>query len=218
MGFWEIIALIVLIAIPTGAGRASDPSAGLTSAGRQQGRELDCVRMSQEQAHALYPGQVPEGEVRAGALTDIDALICSRRILHLDERPPRDEAILSRLGAAVHELTQAASASGAPGALWHVDAYYPDPRVAAKIAVAAKTDLAERGSRVSDAVPLLAAGDLAVLRTLPPRDAYPLACARAYAEKSLGDTDAFLGIMLLDPAETDLHAGVCVGGVWRWVR
>ncbi|HCF60033.1 MAG TPA: hypothetical protein DFS52_18820, partial [Myxococcales bacterium] len=100
----------------------------------------------------------------------------------------------------------------------HVDAFYPQPEVAAKIAVASRTDLAERGQRVSDRVPLLAAGDLVVLGGMPPQQAYPLACKRYFDEGTLAEKDAFLNLMILDPREAQLHAGLCVQGKWTWLR
>ena len=44
------------------------------------------------------------------------------------------------------------------------------------------------------------------------------ACARYRAHQSLGDSDAFLGLMIVDPRETTLHAGLCLRGEWRWLR
>jgi hypothetical protein len=134
------------------------------------------------------------------------------------ERPPRDEAILSSLRQTVGEISQLASALAPAAVTWHVDAFYPDPAVGQKIAVAARTDLAERGQRVSDRVPLLAAGDIVILGRLAPRQAFPLACARYRDHRALGGDDAFLGLMIIDPRETKLHAGLCLRGVWRWLR
>ena len=99
-----------------------------------------------------------------------------------------------------------------------MDTFYPDPRVASKISVAARTHLAESGRKVSDRVPLLAAGDLSVLAEMDLQKAYPLACQRYFAEHSLKETDAFIGLMLVDSRETQLHAGVCVRGEWRWLQ
>jgi hypothetical protein len=196
---------------------ATDPSPGFFQS-KAAARNLDCTRLTQAQAHELHPGRVPEPAARDIAGGSTDALVCASRIMNHGERPPRDEAILSSLRQTVGAITQLASALTPEEVTWHVDAFYPDPAVAAKIAVAARTDLAERGRRVSDRVPLLAAGDIALLGTLPPRDAYPLACARYQAHQSLGDADAFLGLMIVDPRETALHAGLCIRGAWRWLR
>ncbi len=213
----ETLIIMLLAPLSIFAGRAFDPSPGIGQT-KKETRNLDCTRMSQAEAHERYPGKVPEPAAR-GTLSRIDALACKRRMLDYGERPARDEAILSTLRESVGDISEVASAVGSDeGLTWHVDAFYPDPRVAAKIAVAAKTDLAERGRRVSDKVPTLAAGDIAVLSGLSPREAYAVACTRYFAQGVLGNSDAFLGIMIVDPRETQLHAGVCMNGTWRWLR
>jgi hypothetical protein len=195
----------------------SDPSPGIFQS-KEDARNLDCTRLSQAKAHELHPGEVPEVPARDLAGRSSDALVCATRIMRLGERPARDEAILSSLRQTVGGLTQIASALAPGEVTWYVDAFYPDPAVAAKIAVAARTDLAERGRRVSDRVPVLAAGDIAILGRMSPREAYPLACARYLAHQALGGQDAFLGLMIVDPRETQLHAGLCLRGQWRWLR
>jgi hypothetical protein len=149
---------------------------------------------------------------------DTDALSCTRRFMRIGERPARDEAILSSLRQSVGDITQSANALEAGELTWHVDAFYPQPAVAAKISVAARTALVERGRKVSDRVPVLAAGDIAVLWKLPPNRAYPLACARYFAEGVLTERDVFLGVMLVDERETQLHAGLCARGEWKWLQ
>jgi hypothetical protein len=197
--------------------RATDPSPGFFQS-KADARNLDCARLDQAKAHQLHPDRVPDVPARDLAGGSSEALVCASRIMRLHERPARDEAILSSLRQRVGEIAQLASALHPEEITWHVDAFYPDAAVAAKIAVAARTDLAERGRRVSDRIPVLAAGDIAVLGRLPPREAYPLACARYLAHQALGAEDALLGVMLLDPRETALHAGLCLRGEWRWLR
>jgi len=210
--------LLILLLLPFGyfAQRAYDPSPGITRS-RTEARNLDCVRTSQADAHERFPGLVPAPAAR-GTLSQVDAVTCSRRIMSYGERPAQDEVILSSLRQSVGTLTQAAAAIAGENVRWHVDAFYPSQPVAAKISVAARMDLAERGHRVSDRVPVLAAGDIAVLGALPPREAYPLACKRYFAEHSLSDGDAFLALMIVDAQETQLHAGLCLAGTWRWLR
>lgn len=147
-----------------------------------------------------------------------EALICEPRFLSLTDRPPRDEAILLSLRQTVGQLTALASALNPGPVRWHVDAFYPEQTVAAKIATAAKVELFEHGRLVSDRVPLLAAGDVSVLSHLPPERAYAVACERYFAEHVLSENDVFLGLMLVDPSETQLHAGLCQAGRWRWVQ
>jgi hypothetical protein len=105
-----------------------------------------------------------------------------------------------------------------PGATWLVDVHYPEPTVAGKIAFATKVALVQRGIAVSDRMPSLAAGDVRVLSGMGPTEAYPVACQRYRAEGALADGQVLLAVTLLHPQETQLHAGVCAGGVWRWVR
>ncbi len=186
--------------------------------GRDEARQLDCERLSQAEAHERFPAEVPATALRSAALMDIDALVCRRRLLRYGERDDRDELVLSQLGVEVAGLTQQAMALAAPQTRWFVDAFYPQPQVAQKIANAARLSLAEAGQHVSSQAPLLAAADVAILRELTLADALPLACQRLSAEKTLGDHDAFLGVALVRPQETQLHAGVCLQGGWRWLR
>lgn len=207
---------LLLMLVPTLADLAFDPTLDAWQTQRQM-RSMECVRMTQAAAHERFPGRVPEPSPRAN-VPDADAMACTRRIMVEGERPARDEAILSSLSRTVGDIAEVAEATVPGDRMWHVESFYPDARVASKIAVAARTHFAERGRSVSDRVPLLAAGDIVVLGSMEPKDAYRAACARYFAEHSLGSADAFLGIMLVDPRETNLHAGVCVDGEWKWLR
>ena len=212
----ETLLIFALIQLAVSSGRPYDPAPGIWH-GKSESRNLDCSRMSQQRAHELHPGEIPALPARL-ANQESEALVCTRRIMRNGERPERDEIILASLRESVGELAEAASALGQGGLTWHVDAFYPQPEVAAKISVAARTELAEQGRRVSDKVPVLAAGDIVVLGRMAPKDAYPLACKRYFAQRALGENDAFLGIMLIDERETQLHAGLCLKGEWRWLR
>jgi len=212
MGLSTDTPLLLLVSVLTGC--AADPLPGLFHS-KAESRALECVWLPQAEAHAREPARVPDVPPRSLALPS-DVLVCKRSYLDAGERPARDEAILSNLRGEVGEIVQAAASE--PSNLWHVDAYYPDARVAQKIAVAARTELAERGWKVSDRVPTLAAGDLSVLGHLGPGEQYPLACARAFAEGALVPPEAFLGVMIVDAREAQLHAGVCRDGQWRWIR
>jgi hypothetical protein len=206
---WSAVTLLL-------SGCAYDPAPGITQT-KAYSRNLECTRLSQAQAHELYPGKVPDLPPR-GSYSNIDALTCTSRIADATDRPARDEVILTSLRQTVGEITRLASASVPEKTTWHVDAFYPQPLVAQKISVAARTDLAERGHAVSDRVPVLAAGDIAVLARMPAERAYPTACRRYFVEKVLAENDAFLGLMIIDARETDLHAGVCLRGEWKWLR
>lgn len=180
-------------------------------------RNLDCTRLSEVEAQARFPGHVPPMPSKEIAGPTADVLLCSARYLETGERSARDEAILSSLTTQVTGLAESAAALAPAGARWHVDAFYPSLAVAQKIAVAARTTLAERGHAVSDRVPTLAAGDVAVLATLPQSEVYRTACARSWATEVLRDDEVFLGLMIVDPKETMLHGGLCVRGEWRWL-
>lgn len=199
---------------------ASDP-ANLGWTSQERLRQLECERMSQAEAHARHPGAVPPPNARSTAIMEIDALACRHRVLPVGTRELRDEAILSRLGSEVEELAALAAASADEGTRWVVDAYYPSQAMVRKIANATRVALVERGRRVDDAPPRLSAGDVEVLRTLPMREAIPFACRRLHQEGGLaGDDDdvAFLAVALLHPSESQLHAGVCRQGAFRWLR
>jgi hypothetical protein len=192
----------------------SDPA---VFSSRSERRGMDCELLPVSEAFARYPGQAPEPRARSIASTDPDVLVCASRYFAVDERPARDEAILSTLGAQVSGLVETASALYGREVVWHVDAFYPSMPVARVIAGATRTSLAERGLSVSNRVPTLAAGDVAVLATLPTAERYPTACRRSFETKVLEGRDVFLGVMLIDARETALHAGVCSEGVWRWL-
>ncbi|MCY1080767.1 hypothetical protein [Archangium lansingense] len=212
----ETLLAFFLVQIAVSGGQPYDPAPGVWN-DKSEARNLDCSRVSQQRAHELHPGEIPAPLARL-ANQESEALICTRLIMRNGERPERDEVILASLRKSVGEIAEVASALG-PGKLtWHVDAFYPQPEVAAKISVAARIELAEQGRRVSDKVPVLAAGDIAVLGRMAPKEAYPLACKRYFAQRALGENDAFLGIMLIDARETQLHAGLCLNGEWRWLR
>lgn len=214
----ETIIFLMVLSLSIFIESANDPSAGIFR-DRQDARNLDCVRLGQAEAHARYPAEVPAPPAR-GTAKVTDAVACTRRFMRHGERPARDELILSSLRQTVGGLVQTARAAvpATTPVTWHVDAFYPDANVAAKISVAAKTELVEHGLQVSDRVPLLAAGDIAVLGRLPPKEAYSLACARYFTENILADDHVFLGLMIVDAREGQLHAGLCERGQWKWLR
>ena len=205
------LALLVVL-----SGCAFDPAPGIFQT-KAAARNLECNRLSQAMAHEQFPGVVPDLPPR-GSYSNIDALVCTTKMTEPGDRPARDDAILTTLRTSVGEITRLASARAPETTTWHVDAFYPQLAVAQKISVAARTDLAERGHTVSDRVPVLAAGDIAVLARLSAAKAYPLACKRYFTEKVLVEPDAFLGLMIIDARETELHAGICLRGVWTWLK
>lgn len=190
--------------------------------GRQEARQFECERLSQAEAHRRNPAMVPPPHPRATALMQIDALVCKRPIRTAGALSPRDELILGRLRDDVGELSGLAASTGDKNTHWVVDAFFPDPVMVRKITTATRVALAEQGYLVSDQPPLLSAGDAEVFRTLPVRDALPLACRRLHDSGALGrgsdEEVAFLAIALLHEKESQLHAGTCVRGEYRWLR
>lgn len=207
-------ALVAIVAAGSSCAGLFEP---LLFQSKAERRNMECRRLTQNEAAARFPGQIPETRGRALAGVQPDVLACSTRYLQPTDRPPRDEAILSTLSIQVSELTETAAALSPRGVRWHVDAFYPSLPLAQKIAVAARTTLVERGHDVSDRVPTLAAGDVAVLATLPPSEVFRVACARSYQTQVLGPDDVFFGLMIVDPKETQLHGGLCQQGTWRWL-
>jgi hypothetical protein len=203
------LALLLIACTP------KDPSAGFFQT-KEEARNYDCARMSLLEAHDRFPGVVPEPAPR-GSYAAFDALVCNRRFVEWGEREPRDEVILTELGGSVSELTRLATSAAPPNARWYVDAFYPSPEVSRKIAVATRISLLEHGQQVSDRVPVLAAGDIAVLARMPSNRAYSVACGRYFKEQVLHSGEIFLGVMIIDAREEQLHAGMCVEGEWRWL-
>ncbi len=207
----------VALLVTAMSGCAVDPASVFAS--RREARSLDCTRTTQAEASARQPGLVPEPAARGANFSITDAMVCERNMLDGDERPPRDEAILSTLTASMGELLRSASLEAtARDTLWHVDAFYPDARVASKIAVAARVALVEQGRLVSDRVPLLAAGDVAVVNRQRVEQRFPMACHRLFTEQTLQAPQVFLALMIIDPRESQLHAGLCSGGQWKWLQ
>ena len=207
---------VFMMPLPYYIGHINDPLSGIFHT-KSDTRNQECIHMTQAQAHARYPGLVDQPPARALSL-ETDALVCTQRYLSQGERLGRDEAVLSTLQETTAEIAQRTSTLFPGDRTWFVDVFYPEPRVAAKVTVATKVQLVERGRHVSDSVPILAAGDIEVLARMPPQKAYPLACARYFSERSLAKDDIFLGVMLLDARETQLHAGVCQQGGWTWMQ
>jgi hypothetical protein len=197
---------------------AADPAPGLAHS-KTWSRNLECERLSAETARERYPGQIVDSSPR-GDYVNRSAVVCRERLTRPGLREPRDEAILSTLDATVTDLASSAQ-SNRPDLeqrTWLVQAYYPSPPVAAKISFAAKNALMRRGLRVSDRAPTLAAADLDLITRLPPNEAFPAACQRYFAAGSLSEGDALLAVVSRDPRETILHAGLCTGGQWMWLK
>ncbi|MFZ5479430.1 MAG: hypothetical protein ACOZNI_21880 [Myxococcota bacterium] len=195
-----------------------DPAPGLAK-DRARARTFECERLELETAARRRPGDVKPARPR-GEYLERSALVCTQRLVRPGLRDDRDEAILASLGPLAGELTAAAGDlhPELAGRTWLVEAFYPSVAVSGKLAFAAKDALVSKGLRVSDRTPVLSAGDVDVLTRMSPEEAYPAACARWRDNGSLGADDVLFAIVSRDPRETTLHAGVCAGEGWAWLK
>jgi hypothetical protein len=210
------MTLSVLLLWSSVASADTTPELTRTRSGR---RNLDCERVSAQAGSDRYPGRIVVSESRA-APDDQTVVICQERLARPGLRAPRDEAVLSSLQTLATEIAVAAATSRPDlrERTWLVESFTPSQPVAAKVSFATKNALMGQGVRVSDRTPKLGAGDVDVLVRLPPFEAYPAACRRWFATGGLGEGDALLAVVNLDPRETVLHAGVCTGGGWTWLQ
>jgi hypothetical protein len=208
-------ALLLSLVLPAHA----DPAPGLFH-GRTHARDLECERLAAEAASRRYPGRIVVSYERGREEEGRTVVVCRQRMLRTGLRAPRDEVILSTLETRVHELA-VATASLRPDLreqTWLVEAFYPSPAVGEKLSFATKNALMGEGLTVSDRSPTLGAGDIDVLLRMPPLEAYPTACTRWSTTGALQPGDALLAVLILDPRETRLHAGVCTAGTWMWLQ
>ncbi|MEQ1503982.1 MAG: hypothetical protein ABMB14_17200 [Myxococcota bacterium] len=197
----------------------TDPAPG-GGRSRAQSRNLDCERVSIDTASERYPGRFVRSASRATDDSDRTVVVCAERLTRPGLRAERDEAILTTLDATATELATAAESlrPELAGKTWLVEAYDPSPAVASKVSFAAKTALMGRGLSVSDRTPTLGPADIDVITRMAPDQAYPAACTRYFGTGGLGDDDVLLAVVRRDPRETLLHAGVCTGGQWAWLK
>lgn len=221
MEFW---IYVLLFSLPSLVEYARDPVAGplapdLMAGAGEALRGLDCEAISHSAARQRYPGRVTDPPPR-GDFLDRRAVVCRARLMPPGVRRARDEAILNDLRGSSEEMAGLVAGLADPlrARTWLVEAYYPDPRVAAKVQFATKNALLEQGVTVSDRAPTLAAGDVEVLGRIDPQRAWPLACTRYAATGSLGPDDALMGVALRDRRATILNVGYCADGEWRWLR
>lgn len=214
MTFW---LFVLLYSAPSLVESARDPVDGWFATD-DAARNYDCTPLSTEQAVAVAPGEVPAPPAR-GDFLNRRAVICRERLMPAGIRRAQDDAILSNLrgiGAEMAGLVD--TLAPLRGRTWLVESFHPDPRVAAKISFAVKNGLIDQGQRVSDRAPTLTAGDLEVIGGLPASQAYAVACARYAMNGALSAEHALLAVVLRDPRETLLHAGICADGLWRWLQ
>ncbi len=224
MAFWLFVILFMTPDLMEGTESPLEETVG------EERRALDCEPLSMDGARHYAPGELGESSPR-GDFFDRRAVVCRERIMSSSVRRsdddagqglrgPQDDAVMLGLRHTAREL---ASLVGQltpfeQQRTWLVEAHYPGTAVSQKITFAVKNELLDRGFRVTDRAPTLAVGDIEVLGQLDPARAYPLACERYVATGSLRPGDVLLAVVLRDPRETALHAGLCVDGKWRWLR
>lgn len=207
-----MIALLILLIAPADA--FFGPFVGRN---KEQQRNLDCERMTDDLAASRYPGRIKMPQSRVDDY-DRTVVVCSERLLP-KLRDAREAAILTNLNATITAIAGRTSPYHAElkGRTWLVESHDPHAAVGAKTSFALKNALMKSGLLVSDRTPSLAVGELGVITRLPPFEAYPAACYRYAKNGSLRDSDALVVLVTLDPRETVLHAGLCVDGTWTWL-
>lgn len=210
MAFW---LYVLIFSLPSMVETVRDPINGLLP-DQAAIEHLDCEPLSTAGAERLAPGAVPQPE--RGEHLQRRAVICRERLLPRGARRAQDDALLSTLRARAVALASLTDAQ--PDRTWLVEVFHPRVAVGQKIGFAVKNALLDRGRRVTDRAPTLAAGDIEVIGRLSHDKAWPLACMRYTAVGSLKAGDALLAVVLRDHRETLLHAGTCIDGRWRWLR
>jgi len=185
---------------------------------RDFSRSLVCIRVDPTRGSQLRPGQIRPVSPR-GDDGNRSTLVCSQKVLREGLRAPVDEAVLSSLEDRAQHMALRVSSLDPQlrERAWLVETFYDHPQVTDKITFATQNALMAQGLSVSDRAPSLGPGDVEVLTRLSPEEAYPAACERFHATGSLGDADALLAVVRLDRRSTELHAGLCVDGQWRWL-
>jgi hypothetical protein len=212
----EIIVIAILVLTPLLI--LADPAPGAFRT-RAATREMDCSWLGAEEGSTRYPGMI-RPEAPRGDYIEQQTLLCREHLMRAGLRADRDEAILRTLE---ERATAAASIArkqrpDLEDRTWMVEVFYPSPQVSDKIAFATKNALVGQGIQVSDRTPGLSVDDIHVIVRLPPSEAYPVACRRYQQTGKLGEQDVLLAMVTRDLRETGLHTGLCVDGLWTWLR
>lgn len=212
MAFPQLITGIWSILLPT----RTAPGVFRTKA---QARSVVCTRLDQRQGAEVYPDVLepppPRGEYFTRGLE-----VCTERMMRDGLREARDEAVLSSLQASALDIARATRGTRPDLAdrTFQVEVHYPSSAVATKIRFATQNALMAGGARVSDKRPLLTPEDVFVLSRLDPGAAYAGACERYRDLGALTSEDALVAVVVRDPRQTTLQAGVCADGRWMWVQ
>ncbi|HCH62840.1 MAG: hypothetical protein CL927_04155 [Deltaproteobacteria bacterium] len=182
-------------------------------------RSVICTPVDQRQGAETHPDLLAEPHPR-GAYFTRGLEVCSEKVFREGLRQSRDEAVLTHLESEAASIAQAVL-GGRPDLRARsllVEVHYPHGAMAHKIRFATQDSLLAAGFAVSDRRPLLTAQDVVVLSQLPPERAYAGACERYASMGSLAAGDALVAVLVRDPRQTDLQAGICADGRWMWLR
>jgi hypothetical protein len=186
---------------------------------QDEARNYTCIRTNLDVAADTHPGAFRPDSPRA----DYDVrtpMVCSERLLGLGLRGARDEAVLTTLDERSSDVAVAAwrEKPELHDRTWLVEVFYPDASVSKKVEFATKTALMSHGASVSDRSVSLSATDVEVLTRMPAMDTYPAACRRYADTGALSAGTVLLSVVTVDANDTALHAGLCDGGRWTWLR
>ncbi|MEN9811112.1 MAG: hypothetical protein RLZZ488_2679 [Pseudomonadota bacterium] len=192
-----------------------DPAPGLFRTARETSSDAECRLLTGEQMRRRLSEENHEAFPR-GEIMNEDLMECTGRVLPMAERRAPVESLLSGLSAQIPELVRTAKLRAPEKTLWRIEAFHDDPLVAEKVATAAKTSLSELRDSVFDQSPVLGVSAVAAFSGMKITEGLPILC-REYASH-LGQNEKLLALFQINPAETQLHAGLCTHtGDWQWL-
>ena len=204
--FW-FAALIYILAVPYVVELMEDPAPGLARS-VTEARGIKCRMLSKDEAILTGRFEVAENEGSVG--TEDRYVTCDRGVFNPGERADQDEAILSDLNSHAIKTATTAIEAFPDVKQWRVAVHYPVIAVSYKINRAVWVALKEKRVQV------VAESRYSEVEPFP---AEPLLAENLKCDKHFGldSSQTLLNIQLVDPNETQLHAGVCHKGAWKWL-
>lgn len=214
---FEFFLIVTLpFAIPLLFETFQDPGPGLlTPITSARGR--DCRSITREEGTRIRADAVAEASDKSSYFEE-NFTHCRSPVFSQGERPKRQEAILAHLSESVTYAVTKAQDAFPKMQTWYTEAHADDTSLARKANFALKVELRSRGSNVSDAILSLPASELVAAQSIHRLNLPEDICQRMTRTKLLPNDSALLLLASLDENETQLHAGVCQGGIWRWLR
>jgi len=212
----ESLLWVVVLFGPATIEAFYDPGLGFNRE-PEKTRRHDCTPVDLDTARKIRPDDFGNTYPR-GDFFNREAFLCREQIIEPGLRAPQTEILVNTLSTLVSELATKVQAQYPHVHQWMVEVHYEDPVVGYKIDFATKVALSELGLGVSDRVPNLRPTDLGVIGRLSPSEAHTLACRRLSDDGQIAKSEALLNILVVDPRQTDLIAGVCTDGNWSWVQ